>query len=85
MRQHRRAHHVEGVAIAAVLGVEMRQQLEAFGLGLVAAPDGGERLELVDHVLARHVAGGKAQHDLAQAALRRGAAVGRSRRRRGSW
>ena len=75
MRQHRRAHDVEGVAIAAVLGVKMRQQLEALDLGLVAAPHRGERLEFVDDVLARHVADRECQHDLAQAALRGGAAV----------
>ena len=75
MREQRRLHHVEGVAIAAVQGVEMREQAQAFGLGLVAAPDRGERLQRRDHVLARHAAGRRQQLDLAQPALRRGAAV----------
>ena len=75
MRQHRRAHDVEGLAVAAVLGVKMRQHLEPFGFGIVAAPDGGERLQFGDRVLARHVLHRKAQRDLAQAPLRRGAAV----------
>ena len=79
MRQQRHPHDVEGVAIAVVLGVKMREQLEPFRFGLVAAPDRGERLERDDHVLARHVADGVAQQDLAQAALRGGAPVVRSR------
>ena len=71
MHQQRHAHGVEGGAIAVVLGIKMREQLEAFRLGLVAAPDRGERLERVDHVLARHVADGVAQQRSRAGALAR--------------
>ena len=46
MRRERGAHDVEGVAIALLLGIEAREQLQRLDLGLVAAPDRGERLEL---------------------------------------
>ena len=50
MRGERDAHDVEGVAVAALLGVEPREQLQRLDLGLVAAPGGGERLQLVDRL-----------------------------------
>ncbi len=53
MRQHGHAHDVEGVAVAPLLRIEMRQQLEPLDLGLVAAPDGGERLQREDRIRAR--------------------------------
>ena len=56
MRRQRDPHDVEGVAIAAFLGVEPRQQLQRLDLGLVAAPDRRERLELVDGVGGASVA-----------------------------
>ena len=46
MRRERAAHDMERVAIAALLGVEPRQHLQRLDLGLVAAPDGGERFQL---------------------------------------
>jgi hypothetical protein len=56
MRRERRAHDVEGVAIAALLGVEARQQLQPLDLGLVAAPDRGERLDRLDRFAALELA-----------------------------
>ena len=77
MRGERAAHDIERVAIAAVGGVEPRQHLQRLDLGLVAAPDGGERLQLRNDVVALEIADRVAQQGLAQLALRRGAPVPR--------
>ena len=88
IRRQRHAHDVERVAVAVLLGVEPRQHLQRLGLGLVAAPGRGERLQLVDVRRAcLSLAERIAQRDLAQPALRRrrpvagggGEAIGRER------
>ena len=48
MRAQRRAHDVEGVAVAAFFGIETPEQLQRFDLGCVAAPDRGQGLERGD-------------------------------------
>ena len=77
MRHERDLHQVEFVAIATLLAVEAREQLQRLGLGLVAAPARGEFLEALDRVLALHLADRMPQRDLAQLAAR----GGRTRRR----
>ena len=75
MRGKRAAHDIERVAIAAVDGVEPRQHLQCLDLGLVAAPDGGQRLQLRNDVVALEIVECVAQQGLAQLPLCRGAPV----------
>ena len=70
MCPQRGAHDVERVAVATILGVEPRQELQRLDLGLVAAPDRGQRLEIGDGVGALEVAAPVLQTDLAQPPLR---------------
>ena len=81
MRQQRRAHDVEGVAVTAFLGIDMREVLQAFGLGFITAPGGGEVFKLLDQVGALEIADLVAQHQVAQTSLRGVAAVTSNRRR----
>ena len=55
--------------------------MQRLDLGLVAAPDGGQRFEFGDDVLALEIAERVAQRDLAQPPLRRGRTIPRIRRR----
>ena len=69
--RQRHAHDVERVAVAVFLGVKPRQHLQRLDLGLVAAPGGGEHLQLADDVGLLGLAERIAQRDLAQPPLRR--------------
>ena len=81
MGEQCRPHHMKGVTIAAVFGIKMSEQLEPLGLGLIAAPDGRQRFDVVDDVLAPHAAGCKGEHGFSQPPLRSGTAVARDRSR----
>ena len=81
MRLERRAHDVERVAVAAFLGIEMRQQLQRLDFGVVAAPDRRQRLELSHGFRRASCRRPDSAGDLAQLALRGDRAIGRSRGR----
>ena len=65
------AHHVERVAVAPLVRIEPRHDLERADFGFVAAPNGRQRLEFRKHVVAPEVAERVAKRRLVQPALRR--------------
>jgi hypothetical protein len=78
---HRSNQGVERIAVAALLGVEPRHDLQRPDLGFVPPPDRGERLQLGNDVLTFEIAEDITQSRLAQPALRRCRAVPGIRRR----
>src|ERR1035441_7623538 len=76
-----RPHDVERIAVAPVFGIEPCQDFQRPDLGVVAAPNGGERFQLGNDILALEIAERVAQRRLAQPSLRRSRTVPGIRRR----
>jgi hypothetical protein len=68
-RRHGAAHDVEGIAVAALFGIEPRQHLQRLDLGLVAAPDGGEGFQFGHDIVALEIADRVSQQGLAEPTL----------------
>ena len=75
MRRNRAAHDIERVAVAALFGVNPRQHLQRLDLGVVAAPDGGQRFQFARDLVALEIAERVAQQRLVQPPLCRGRAI----------
>jgi hypothetical protein len=68
---------MEGFAVTPVLGVEMRQNLQGFDFGVVAAPECGQRLKLGNDIRPLHVAQLVTRQDVIEAPARGEDAVAR--------